>query len=93
VGPKKTTSVQSSLVTVVSSQLDSFLKTITPVSNCLTLSLLHCKDNPIYVFHEKRPRGHSPNFHIHVSVSDLYIPRIGPHIFLEQNRQTDRGNI
>jgi hypothetical protein len=25
-------------------------------------------------------RGLSPNFHIHVSVSDLYIPRIGPHI-------------
>ncbi len=36
-------------------------------------------------------RGLSPNFHIHVSVSDLYIPRIGPHIFLQQNRQTDRG--
>ncbi len=25
-------------------------------------------------------RGLSPNFHIHVSVSDLYIPRISPHI-------------
>ena len=25
-------------------------------------------------------RGLSPNFHIDVSVSDLYIPRIGPHI-------------
>jgi hypothetical protein len=38
----------------------------------------------------------SPNFHIHVSVSDLYIPRIGLHIFLQQNRQTDSadsGNI
>jgi hypothetical protein len=30
---------------------------------------------------------------IHVSVSDLYIPRIGPHISLQQNRQTDPGNI
>ncbi len=38
-------------------------------------------------------RGLSPNFHIHVSVSDLYTPRIGPHIFLQQKRQTDRGNI
>ncbi len=38
-------------------------------------------------------RGLSPNFHIHVSVSDLYIPKIGPHIFLQQNRQTDLGNI
>jgi hypothetical protein len=38
-------------------------------------------------------RGISPIFYIHVSVRDLYIPRIGPHIFLQQNRQTDRGNI
>jgi hypothetical protein len=35
--------------------------------------------------------GLSPNFHIHVSVIDLFIPRICPHIFLQQNRQTDRG--
>jgi hypothetical protein len=28
-----------------------------------------------------------------VSMSDLYIPRIVPHIFLQQNRETDRGNI
>jgi hypothetical protein len=34
-------------------------------------------------------RGLSPNFHMHVSVSDLYIPRIGPHISLQQKRQTD----
>jgi hypothetical protein len=26
-------------------------------------------------------------------LSDLYIRRIGPHIFLQENRQTDRGNI
>jgi hypothetical protein len=31
--------------------------------------------------------GLSPNFHIHVSVSDLYVPRIGPHISLQQNWQ------
>jgi hypothetical protein len=37
--------------------------------------------------------GLSPNFHIHVSVSDLQIPRIGPHIWLQQNRQTNPGNI
>jgi hypothetical protein len=41
---------------------------------------------------EKEVLGLSPNFHIHVSVSDLYIPTIGPPIFLLQNRQTDRGN-
>jgi hypothetical protein len=38
-------------------------------------------------------RGLSPNFNIHVCVSDLYNPRIGPHIFLQQNRQIDCGNI
>jgi len=47
--------------------------------------------NPIYVFPEKELRSLSPNFHIHLSVSYLYISRIGPHIFLEQNRQTDPG--
>jgi hypothetical protein len=51
------------------------------------------KINPIYVFLEKELRGLSPNIHIHVSVSDLYIPRIGPHIFLQQNSQTGPGNI
>ncbi len=48
---------------------------------------------PIYVFLFWELRGISPNLHIHVSVSDLYIPRICPHIFLQQNRQTDPGNI
>ncbi len=47
----------------------------------------------IYVFPEKELCGLSPNFHIHVSLSDLYIPTIGPPIFLQQNMQTDRGNI
>jgi hypothetical protein len=37
--------------------------------------------------------GLSPNFRIHVSVSDLYSPRIGPHIWLQQNRQTNPENI
>jgi hypothetical protein len=41
---------------------------------------MHCYENPIYVFLFWELRGLSPNFHIHVSVSDLYIPRIGPHI-------------
>jgi hypothetical protein len=42
----------------------------------------HCNENPIYVFPEKEFRGLSPNFHIHVTVSDSHILRIGPHIFL-----------
>jgi hypothetical protein len=54
---------------------------------------VHCNENPIYEFLEKELRGLSTNFHIHVSVSDLCIPWISPHIFLQQNRQTDPGNI
>jgi hypothetical protein len=53
----------------------------------------HCKENPIYIFPEKKLLGLSPNFDIHVYVSDLFISTIGPPIFLQQNRQTDRGNI
>jgi hypothetical protein len=41
---------------------------------------VHCNKNPIYVFLFWELRGLSPNFHIQVSVSDLYIPMIGPHI-------------
>jgi hypothetical protein len=37
---------------------------------------IHCNENPIYVFTEKELRGLSPDFHIHVSVSNLYTPRI-----------------
>ncbi len=40
------------------------------------IPVLHCKENPIYVLPEKKLRGLSPNFHIHVSVSDLYIPTL-----------------
>jgi hypothetical protein len=46
----------------------------------LVESRLHCNGNSIYVFLFWELRGLSPNFHIHVSVNDLYIPRIGPHI-------------
>ncbi len=34
-----------------------------------------------------------PTSYIRVSVSDLYIPGFGPHIWLQQNRRTDPGNI
>jgi hypothetical protein len=53
----------------------------------------HCKESPIYVFLFWELRGLSPNFHIHVSVRNLYIPRIRPHISLQQNRQTTPGSI
>ncbi len=43
------------------------------------LCTIHCNGNPIYVFLFWELRGLSQNVHFHVSVSDLYIPRIGPH--------------
>jgi hypothetical protein len=45
------------------------------------LNTMHCNGNSAYIFLFWELRGLSPNFHIHVSVSNLYIPRIGPHIF------------
>jgi hypothetical protein len=56
-------------------------------------TVLHCKVNLHYVFLFWELRGLIPNFLIHASVSDLYIHRIGPHIYLQQNRQTNPGNI
>ncbi len=43
--------------------------------------MVHCSENPIYVFPEKELRGLSSNFHIHVSVSDLNIFPGSVHIF------------
>ncbi len=43
---------------------------------------VHCKYISIYVFPEKELRDLSPNFHIHVSVSDLlYIFPQSVHLF------------
>jgi hypothetical protein len=36
------------------------------------------------IFPEKEYRGLSPNFHIHMSVSDLYIPTISMPFLLEE---------
>jgi hypothetical protein len=47
---------------------------------CVCGQTMHCNENPTYVFLFWEFRGLSPNFHIHVSVSNLYFPRIGPHI-------------
>ncbi len=40
---------------------------------CTTLQITNT-ENLKQIFPEKELRGHSPNFHIHMSVSDLYIP-------------------
>jgi hypothetical protein len=51
----------------------------------------HCNENSIYVFIFWELRGRSPNFHIHVSLSDLYIPRICPHIFCSRTGKSMVG--
>jgi hypothetical protein len=53
----------------------------------------HNTQNSKQIFPEKELSGLSPNFHIHVSVSDLYIPMIGLPILLQENMLTDPGNI
>ncbi len=48
----------------------------------------HSTEKSKHIFPEKELGGHSPNFHIHVSVSYLlyiYIPRMGLHILLQEN--------
>jgi hypothetical protein len=53
----------------------------------------HNTENSKQIFPEKKLRRLSPNFHIHVSVSNLYIPTIGLPILLQENLLTDPGNI
>jgi hypothetical protein len=53
----------------------------------------HNTENSKQIFPEKELRALSPNFHIFVSVSDLYIPSIGLPILLQENIWTDPGNI
>jgi hypothetical protein len=53
----------------------------------------HNKENSRQIFPKKELRGLSPGFHIHVSVSDLYISVIGLPILLQENMWTDPGNI
>jgi hypothetical protein len=47
---------------------------------------MHCKHDPIYVFSGMNLRGLVSNFHIHVSVSDLYLLTISTPILLQQDR-------
>ncbi len=47
----------------------------------------------IKIFLRKGLRSLSPNFHIQVSVSNLYVPTIGLPILPQENMWTDPGNI
>jgi hypothetical protein len=70
---------------------ESFIFKVSPLMEIFVRP--HCKENPIYVFLFWELHELSPNFHIHVSVSDFYIPRISPQISLHQNMLTDPGNV
>ncbi len=43
----------------------------------------HCTENSKQIFPEMKLPGLVPNSYIHASVSDLYIPTIGPPILLQ----------
>jgi hypothetical protein len=60
------------------------------IISCPTLQR-HNNENSKQIFPEKDLRGHSPIFHIHVSVSDLYLPLIDLPILLQENMWTDPG--
>ncbi len=53
----------------------------------------HDTENLKQIFPENELLGRSPNFHIHVSVSNLYSPTIGLPVLLLENMWTDPGNI
>jgi hypothetical protein len=42
-------------------------------------------ENPKQIFPEMKLRGLVPSFYIHVSVSNLYIPMIGPPTIQQEN--------
>jgi hypothetical protein len=62
------------------------------LSNLNTLQR-HNAENSKQISPEKELCGFSPIFHIHVSVSDLYIPTIGLPFLLQENMWIDPGNI
>jgi hypothetical protein len=76
----------------------SFLFSFLPGSCKCLFCILHCKEpkpkiRNKYILPEKELHGHSPNFHNHMSVSDLYIPTMGLPILPQENMKTDPGNI
>jgi hypothetical protein len=73
---------------------DFFVLWCNPVYMYSSYSILHCTQNPIYVYPEMKLRGLVPNSYIYLSVSDLYIYSQDRSAYcLQQNRRTDPVNI
>jgi hypothetical protein len=53
---------------------------------------LHCTENPIYLFPEMQLSGLIPNSYIHVYICERLIYSQAA-IWLQENRQSDPGNI
>ncbi len=49
----------------------------TPTLPLDNTNVVHCIENQVYEFPEMKLRGLVPNSYIHLSVRDLYFPRIG----------------
>jgi hypothetical protein len=75
---------------------DLFVRASSPGHSLSSMSSLGSRDVQPFVhtaknqcqkqiFPENELRDHSPNFHIHVSVSDLYIPTIDLPVLLQEN--------
>jgi hypothetical protein len=64
---------------------------------CVFVRNIHCKEPMLKIRNKysqkKELRGHSPDFHIHVSVRDLYISTIDLPILLQENMWTNPGII
>ncbi len=63
--------------------LSSFVGGFTDTRECHSLPRQNA-ENLKQIFPEKEYRGLSPNFHIHVSVSELCIPTVGLPFLLEE---------
>jgi hypothetical protein len=48
---------------------------------------MHWTENSKQIFQDMKLRGLVPNFYFHLSVSDIYIPTIGP----QMQQQNSRG--
>jgi hypothetical protein len=55
--------------------------------------LAHCTENMKHIFPKMKLRSIITNSYIHVSVSDLYIPRIGLPNWPQQNKHADPVNM